>query len=195
MFTYTVFLAQVVCFSDLSHCHQSLYKLLVGQTRGDSEPCSEHFSPACFKLLHMLASSVSNHNKNCTWWSWSSRRVWHGGLSSCCNRGKRVWRIKSVPLDVHTVQYQHMQHVHIPVAMTLLVLHVMGCLAAPESSESEGEEDAVSTQQSARVSTIQHQTMLHTCSEQSTRMMHCHTGRWFSCNTRGWWIYGSNKYS
>ena len=44
----------------------------------------------------------------------------------------------SVPLDVHAVQYQHIQHVHIPVAITLLVLHVTGCLAAPEGSESEG---------------------------------------------------------
>ena len=38
----TIFLAQAVCFSVLSHCLEGLHQLLVGWTGGLLKPCTEH---------------------------------------------------------------------------------------------------------------------------------------------------------
>ena len=38
----TIFLAEAVCFSVLSHCPEGLHQLLVGWTGDSPEPCLEH---------------------------------------------------------------------------------------------------------------------------------------------------------
>ena len=40
----TIFLAEAVCFSVLSHCPKCFHQLLVGWTRGLLKPCTEHLS-------------------------------------------------------------------------------------------------------------------------------------------------------
>lgn len=46
----TIFLAQLICFSDISHCCQSFHQLLIGWIGGNLEPCSKHFPLAGFQV-------------------------------------------------------------------------------------------------------------------------------------------------
>ena len=58
----TVFLAEAVCFSDLSHFQQSFHQLLVGWIGGDPEPCFKHLPPAGSEIPWIV---LLNHLQLC----------------------------------------------------------------------------------------------------------------------------------
>ena len=58
----TVFLAETVCFTDLSHCLQSFHQLLVGWAGGDPEPCLEHLPLAGIDIFWIV---LFNHIQFC----------------------------------------------------------------------------------------------------------------------------------
>ena len=58
----TIFLAEAICFSDLSQCLQSFHQLLVRWTGGNPEPCLEHLSLAGINVFWIV---LFNHVQFC----------------------------------------------------------------------------------------------------------------------------------